>query len=270
MSDTLIDLGFISIKWYSFIICLALVIGILLITKEAKKFKIDDNFMTNLLFWTIIVSIIGSRLYYVIFEWDYYSSHLIDIFKVWKGGLAIHGAIIGGAIFIILYTRKYKINTLKICDIIVPALCIGQAIGRWGNFFNSEAHGPATTLSFLQSIRLPQFIIDGMYINGTYYQPTFLYESIWTLIGFIILIILRRYKRLKIGYLTGIYFMWYSIGRFIIESLRTDSLMLGNFKMAQVISVILFVIGLIIFILSHRGSKLDNLYNEKEEANIKF
>ena len=269
MNDS-ITLGIISIKLYSIIICIALFIGILLINNEAKKHKINQDFITNLMFWTVIVSIIGARIYYVVFEWGYYSKNLIDIFKIWEGGLAIHGAIIAGALFIILYTYKYKTNTLKMFDIIVPALCLGQAIGRWGNFFNQEAHGPSTTLSFLQSIKVPQFIIDGMYINGTYYHPTFFYESVWTFMGFIILIILRHFKRLKIGTLTGVYLMWYSIGRFLIESLRTDSLMLGNFKMAQIISIILFVVGLLILILCNRGSKLDNLYSDIREDNIKF
>ncbi len=270
MNDVLIDLGFITIKWYSVLMLVALLIGIFIISREAKRFNIDDNFITNLLFWTIIIGIIGARLYYVVFEWDYYSAHPTEILKIWEGGIAIHGAIIFGTLFIIFYTKKYKISTLKITDIIVPALCLGQVIGRWGNFFNGEAHGPETTLAFLQNLHLPQFIIDGMNINGTYFQPTFLYESLWNLIGFIVLIILRRCKHLKIGTLTSIYLMWYSIGRFFIEGLRTDSLMLGEFRIAQIISIVLFIIGLIILIISHRGSKLDNLYNEKTEVNMKF
>ena len=175
-----------------------------------------------------------------------------------------------GGLFIIFYTKKYKVNTLKIFDIFAPALLLGQAIGRWGNFFNGEAHGPATTLSFLQNLHLPQFIIDGMNINGVYYQPTFLYESIWNIIGVVILLILRRRKYTKIGSITGAYLMWYSLGRFFIESLRTDSLMWGTFKIAQIVSLVLFLIGLLIIILSRKKSKLENLYNEKEEVNIKF
>ena len=270
MNDVLIDLGFITIKWYSVLMLIALLLGIFIINREAKKFNINDNFITNLLFWTIIIGIIGARLYYVIFEWDYYSAHPTEILKIWEGGIAIHGAIIFGTLFIIFYTKKYKISTLKITDIIVPALCLGQVIGRWGNFFNGEAHGPETTFAFLNSLHLPQFIIDGMNINGKYFQPTFLYESLWNLICFILLIVLRRRKHLKIGTLTSIYLMWYSVGRFFIEGLRTDSLMLGEFRIAQIISIVLFIIGFVIFIISHRGSKLDNLYNEKTEVNMKF
>jgi len=271
MSDIFLDLGFFQIKWYSFLMCIALLIGIILITREAKRFKISDDYITNLIFWTVIIGFIGARIYFVVFNWDYYSLHPGEIVKIWEGGIAIHGGILFGALFIILYTKKYKVNSLKIFDIIAPALLLGQAIGRWGNFFNGEAHGPITTLSFLQNLHLPQFIIDGMYIGGTYYQPTFLYESIWNLIGVVVLLILRRRKYTKIGNIAGVYLMWYSIGRFFIEELRTDSLMLGNFKIAQLVSIILFLVGLLIVILSKKKSKLENLYNEAEEQkSIKF
>lgn len=272
MNDIIFDLGFITIKWYSVLMCLSLFIGIILIMKEAKRFKISDDYMINLIFWTTIIAFIGARLYFVIFNWDYYSVHPDEIYKIWEGGIAIHGAILFGGLFIILYTRKYKVNTLIIFDIIAPALLLGQAIGRWGNFFNSEAHGPETTLTFLQNtLHLPNFIIDGMHINGVYYHPTFLYESIWCILGVIILLILRRRKYTKIGSVTGVYLMWYSVGRFFIESLRTDSLMWGNLKMAQIVSIILFLIGLLIIILSRRKSKLENLYNDSvQNTNIKF
>lgn len=271
MSDIFLDLGFFQIKWYSFLIFISLIIGIYLITKEAKRFKISEDYITNLIFWTVIIGFIGARLYFVAFNWNYYSAHLDEIYKIWEGGIAIHGGILFGALFIFLYTKKYKVNTLKILDIIAPALLLGQAIGRWGNFFNAEAYGSATTLSFLKTLHLPQFIINGMYINGTYYQPTFLYESIWNLLGVIVLLIFRRRKYTKIGNIAGLYLMWYSLGRFFIESLRMDSLMFGNFKIAQLISLVLFLIGLLIIILSKKKSKLENLYNEKEsEKTIKF
>ena len=145
---------------------------------------------------------------------------------------------------------------------VAPALIIAQAIGRWGNFFNQEAYGQSTTLSHLQNLHIPDFIIKGMYINEVYYQPTFLYESIWNLLGFIILILVRAInKKLKTGQLAGIYLMWYSIGRFIIEHFRSDSLMLGTFKIAQIVSILMFIIG---FILVFIISKNKPLYKEKE------
>ena len=156
-------------------------------------------------------------------------------------------------------------------DIIVVGLLIGQAIGRWGNFFNGEAHGPATTLTFLQSLHLPNFIIEGMKINGTYYQPTFLYESIWCLIGFVLLLIFRRRKYCKIGQVTALYLAWYGIGRYIIEGLRTDSLMFFNFKIAQIVSLILIISGLIILIVKSKGTVFNNQYNDKENIDeIRF
>ena len=134
-------------------------------------------------------------------------------------------------------------------DIAVPSLIIAQAIGRWGNFFNSEAHGPVTTLANLESFHIPKFIIDGMYIEGVYYHPTFFYESLWCILGFIVLLLVRRfYKTLKTGQLTCIYLMWYGLGRLFIESLRTDSLMLGSFKVAQLVSLSCFLIGLLFYL----------------------
>lgn len=271
MNPVLFDLGFIKIYWYSVMIFVALLIGGWLVLKEAKRFQISEDFVTNLFFFAVPISILGARLYYVIFNWSYYSVHLSEILKVWEGGLAIHGGLLFGLLWVIFYTKKYKVNTLKMLDMIVVGLIIGQAIGRWGNFFNGEAHGPATTLEFLQGLHLPEFIINGMNIGGVYYQPTFLYESLWCLIGFVVLIIIRRTKYIKVGQLTGIYLIWYSVGRFLIESLRTDSLMLFGLKQAQVVSVLLIVIGIIIIVVKGRGSKLDNQYNKIGDTNeIRF
>ncbi|MEG2321999.1 MAG: prolipoprotein diacylglyceryl transferase [Bacilli bacterium] len=271
MNPVLLDLGFIKIYWYSVMILLGLLIGGTLVIKESKRYKIPEDYINNMLLYLIIVSILGARLYYVAFNWSYYSNNIIEIFKIWEGGLAIHGGIIAGLIFIVFYTHKYHANTFKILDMMVVGLIIGQAIGRWGNFFNGEAHGMATSLEFLNSLHLPNFIIEGMNIFGVYYHPTFLYESLWCIIGFIILLIIRRLKYCKIGQLTGFYLIWYGIGRFFIEGMRTDSLMMGSFRIAQIISIIMIVIGLIIMIVKGRGSKLENKYNDMENIDeIRF
>lgn len=267
MSAILLDLGFIKIYWYSALIFLALLIGGWLIISEAKRFKISEEFITNLFFFAIPIAIVGARIYYVIFNWSYYSSHIIEIFKVWEGGLAIHGGMLFGLLWIIFYTKKYKVNTFKILDMIVVGLLIGQAIGRWGNFFNGEAHGPATTLEALQNLFIPNFIIEGMHIGGTYYKPTFLYESLWCLIGFVIILFIRRTKYIKIGHLTGFYLIWYGIGRFFIEGLRTDSLMILGLKQAQIVSILMIIIGLVIIIVKSMGSKLENRYNKTGDIN---
>lgn len=271
MNPVLIDLGFVQIYWYSVMILLGAFIGGSIIIKESKKYKIPEDYMINLITTTLIVAIIGARLYYVIFEWSYYKDNLLEILQIWEGGLAIHGGIIAGLLSIIYYTRKYKVNTFRLLDMIVVGLIIGQAIGRWGNFFNGEAHGVMTTIDFLNKLHLPNFIIEGMNINGIYYHPTFLYESLWCLIGFIVLLIFRRRYYRKIGQTTALYMIWYGVGRFFIEGMRTDSLMIGNFRIAQIISISLVVIGLIIMFVKARGSKLENRYNDLEKLdNIRF
>lgn len=245
MNPIFLTLGPVQIYWYSVILFLAFFLGGALAIHEAKKWKINKDFMINLYFYLIIFSLIGARLYYVLFNFSYYIKNPIEIIEVWNGGLAIHGAIIAGVITIAYHCNKNKVSFLRILDIASPAVIIAQAIGRWGNFFNSEAHGPMVSRIFLEKLHLPKFIINGMYIDGAYYHPTFLYESIWNLLGFILLIIIRKYKKdLKPGLLIGIYLIWYSFARFFIEGLRTDSLMLGSLKMAQVISIVLFLLGI--------------------------
>ncbi len=264
MNAVLLDLGVIKIYWYSVIMFVAILISGTLALKESKKWKIPEDFVVNLFFFIIPIALIGARLYFVAFHWNDYGTHLIDIFKVWEGGLAIHGGIIAGLIFVILYARKYKINTRRLVDIIVVSLLLGQAIGRWGNFFNGEAHGAVTSLEALKW--LPEFIREGMHINGVYYQPTFLYESIWCFIGFALALFIRKWPYLKIGNLTSFYLIWYGIGRFFIEGFRTDSLMLGNLKMAQIVSIGMIIIGILYILICHRGSKFENRYNDKENV----
>ena len=253
--EPIIDLGIISIHWYSILLFIAILIGSNLAIKEAKKQGFEEDFMVNLLFLTVIIGIIGARIYYVIFNFDYYQNNLLEIFKVWNGGLAIHGGIIAGLITIAIICYKKKINLLKILDYLVVGLIIAQAIGRWGNFFNGEAHGAITSLNYLESLHLPKFIIEGMYINGNYYIPTFLYESVWCFIGFIIMLIVRRKKFMNIGYLTSFYLVWYGVERFFVEGLRTDSLMFLSLRVAQLVSLIMIIIGIVIFIYSLKKFK---------------
>ena len=240
------SLGTFNIYWYSIFILLAVVVGFILVIMEAKKEKVDMDKFYDMIFYSLIVGILGARVYYVLFNFMDYIKNPLEIFMLWHGGLAIHGGIIAGGLFILYYTRKHEMNTLKILDILVVGLIIGQAIGRWGNFFNSEAYGSATSARYLEYIHIPKFIIDGMKINGMYFHPTFLYESLWNLVGFITLVLVRRIKTLKLGKLTGIYLAWYSFGRFFIEGMRKDSLMLGSIKMAQLVSIILFIVGLVL------------------------
>lgn len=265
MNAILFDFGFIKIYWYSFILFIAMLLAGSVALKESKKRNISEDFMINLFFFTIPISLIGARLYFVVFHLDYYREHISEIFKVWQGGLAIHGGILAGLIFIIFYSKKHKINTKRLLDIIVVSLLLGQAIGRWGNFFNGEAHGSLTSLESLQW--LPNFIVEGMCIDGLYYQPTFLYESMWCLLGFILFLFIRRRNYLKLGQLTSLYMIWYGIGRFVIEWFRTDSLMFFNFKIAMVVSFSMIIIGIILYFVYNRGSKMENRYHDKEDVN---
>lgn len=262
MNPIMIDLGFIKIYWYSFCLLVAFLIGGHLALKESKKHQIEEDVMLNLFFYTIPIAFVGARIYYVLFNLDYYLVNLLDIFKIWEGGLAIHGGIIAGFLFIYYYARKHRIPLWKLTDILVISLILGQAIGRWGNFFNGEAHGIETTLTHLQNLHLPNFIIKGMCINGTYYIPTFLYESIWDFIGFLLLILYRRKKNIHMGQITSIYLIWYGVGRCIIEGMRTDSLMLGGIRIAQLVSIITTILGLILWI----HQKKANLYKEEKHV----
>lgn len=270
MNPILLDFGVVKIYWYSVFIFLGILFGGVIALRESKKYNISEDFMLNLFFWDVILAFIGARLYFVAFNWEMYSNNLIDILKVWEGGLAIHGAILFGTIFAVIYTKKYKVNPLLILDFIVVGMFLGQAIGRWGNFFNGEAHGTITTLETLKNLLTPGFIIDGMNINGVYYLPTFLYESVWCLLGFIFLLIMRRVKYIKVGQITSIYLIWYSVGRFFIEGLRTDSLMLGNFRMAQIVSILLIVVGTIMLIVLGKGSKFQNQYTQEKVEDVNF
>ena len=255
MDRVFFSIGPITIYWYSVTMLLAVLTGVYLAIKESKKQGMQ-SFISDLITYAIIFGIIGARLYYVIFNFDNYKNNILSIFKIWEGGIAIYGAIIGGLLAIIYFAKKKKQSIIKTTDIIVPGLILAQAIGRWGNFFNQEAHGKEVSLEFLQSLPLPKFIIDGMYINNTYYHPTFLYESIWCILGFIILIILRKLTKRKKGIVTYSYFIWYGIGRMFIEGLRTDSLYLGSFRISQIVSMVLILIGIIGLIISNmKGNK---------------
>lgn len=259
MNRVFIDLGFIKIYWYSALIFVALLLAGYMVIKESKRFKLNENKIYDYFFYMIPISIIGARLYYVLFNISSYNN-IVEVLEVWNGGLAIHGGIIAGFIYTIFFCKKNNIELFRMTDIMCVPLLLGQAIGRWGNFFNQEAHGPITTYANLSKYIPFDFIVKGMKINGVYYQPTFLYESMWNILGFLILIVIRRLKNIKIGTLTGFYLIWYSIGRFFIEALRTDSLMLSNIKFAQLISIVLIILGTILILIEN--IKYKKLYNK--------
>lgn len=265
MNPEMFSIGSFSLRWYSFFILAGIMLGLIIAAFEEKRKGFPKDFVIDLGFWLILAGIVGARAYYVLFNLDYYLKEPLQIFATWNGGLAIHGGIIGGLIALIIFCKKKNIEVIRACDLAVPSLIIAQAIGRWGNFFNSEAHGPLTTLAYLKDMNIPDFVIKGMYINGNYYIPTFYYESLWCILGFIILMVLRYVlKKHNKGILTSVYLIWYGIGRVYIESLRTDSLMLGNIKIAQLVSILSIVFGIVVLILSIIRYCKDNK-KEKEE-----
>lgn len=242
----------LDIRWYGILIASGMALGIIIAKYSCKVKDVDYDTFLNTILISLPIGIIGARLYYVLFEFATYRSNLLDIFNIREGGLAIHGGVIFGVLAAIIYTRRKKINFFKVADVAAPSLILAQAIGRWGNFFNQEAHGGPVSYDFIK--HFPYFIVQGMNIGGTYYHPTFLYESIWDFCVFIILIILIKRLR-RNGFIFFTYIGLYSIGRFFIEGLRTDSLMWGPIRVAQMVSLAGFVFWLVIIYIYYRKRK---------------
>lgn len=256
----------INVYWYGVLIVLGAVIALLWGLRISKHLKLEEDILLDGFIWGLIIGVIGARLWYVIFEWNTFKGDLSRIINIRSGGLAIHGAIVAAAIFIFFYCKHKKVNIFKIGEIVAPGFLVGQIFGRWGNFFNQEAHGglvPGATLdaqrTWLEKLLIPDFIIDQMYITNYipkiseevgYYHPTFLYESLWNIIGLVLVILLRKfYKKYWVGDAVSIYLMWYSVGRFFIEGMRTDPLMVGGLRAAQLTSIALFIVGLALLIV---------------------
>ena len=252
--------GPFSIRWYALCIVAGLVLAVYLAMKEAPKKKILSDDILDFILIAFPVAILGARLYYVLFRLDYYLQNPGEIIAIWNGGLAIYGGLIAGAIVLYIFADRKLINTWDFLDIAAPSVMVAQSLGRWGNFFNQEAYGAAVdNLDYL-----PGFIRDQMYIDGSYRQPTFLYESVWNLIGFALILIFRRkLKGIRRGHITAFYLIWYGFGRMIIEGMRTDSLMFFGLRVSQWLSVVL--IGLGIFIILYQNRKKAPFYHTEEE-----
>lgn len=258
-----IQIGSLPIYWYGVIIVSGMIIGSWIATREAVKRGLDKNIFFDLLLYAIPISIICARAYYVLFELSYYLKNPAAIIDIRQGGLAIHGGLIGAVLTAIIFSKKRGVSFFKLADIAAPSIILGQAIGRWGNFMNQEAHGGPVSLSFLENLHLPRFIINQMYINGQYYQPTFLYESIWNIVGFILLMFLRKVN-LKRGELFFTYLIWYAIGRYFIEGMRTDSLKLGDIRIAQLVSILLIITSVVFVYI--RRFKLKTVKNYRDNS----
>lgn len=247
-----LEFGPITIYWYGVIIATAVALGFWLAMKEVSRLGLEKDLLVDFVVYAVPIAIVSARVYYVIFEWEsYVNGPFWRLFAVWEGGIAIHGAILGGVLTAIVFSRAKNISFWQLADILAPSLILGQAIGRWGNFMNQEAHGGELSDGSLIYDILPEFIINQMTINGVTYHPTFLYESTWNIVIFISLLLLRRFNPLR-GEVFLTYLMGYSIGRFFIEGLRTDSLyVVGDLRTAQLVSVLL-IIGSIVLMVYRR------------------
>ncbi len=259
-----LNLGPLTLYFYSLMILSGVLVALYLGLKEGEKLGIDKDIILDGIIIILPLAIIGTRIWYVLFSWDQFRNDLGRIFRINEGGLAIHGGFIVAVIATYVYTRIRKIDLFRAVDLIAPGFLVAQALGRWGNFFNQEAHGfvigqstngtPNLTLdqqrAFLsQTLRLPDFITNNMYLRGPvglqYYHPTFLYESLWNLLGFALILVLRRTKFVRSGEMLAVYLIWYSVGRFAIEAMRTDALFIGNtsLRIAQVVSITMILLG---------------------------
>ena len=248
------ELGPLAIRWYGLLIAVAVLLGLWVSSQLAKMRGLDPGVISDLLPLIVLSAVIGARLYYVLFEWQQYQINWLEAFQIWKGGIAIHGALLGGSIAVIAYSRWMKLSFWGLMDVLLPSVALGQAIGRWGNFFNSEAFGLPTSLPW--KLFIPVANRPAAYLNESWFHPTFLYESIWDLGLFVLLILLFRQRRtngewlLPKGGISCVYALGYSLGRFWIEGLRLDPLCLWGslgeancLRMAQLVSLILAIAG---------------------------
>ncbi|MDD2553836.1 MAG: prolipoprotein diacylglyceryl transferase [Desulfotomaculaceae bacterium] len=231
-----IQIGYISIHWYGILIDIAFILGAVLAYRQAKISGLSTDHLFNIIILIIPAALIGARLYYVVFNWQSYAHNPLEAFAIWHGGLAIHGGLIAGVIVGYLYIKKFNLNFWRYADAVAPSIILGQAIGRWGNFINQEAYGYPVSSEFIS--HFPAFIQKQMFIENQYRHPAFLYESLWDLAVFAFLMYIFKRKKFD-GQVMLLYLALYSVGRFFIESLRMDSEMLGPFRLAQVISIIL-------------------------------
>ena len=234
----------IDVMWYGILMAIGMILGTLIALKEAKRVGIKEDNILDLAIIAIPVGLLCARLYYVIFNWEYYASNPSQVFNFRGGGMAIHGALIGGVVAGYLFSRYKKINFFKLADTVIIGMPLAQSIGRWGNFINKEAHGGPTNLPW------------GIMVDGVKVHPTFLYESIWDFGIFVFLWMFRKKKSYE-GQIIVLYAILYSLGRFFIEGLRTDSLMIGPLRMAQVISLVGVIGGLIAHIYLSKKSKIN-------------
>lgn len=248
-----LNLGILTFRWYGLIAAVALLLGYFAARKVAPRLGIESQKIENMILFAVIFGFVGARFYFVIFSWSYFSHHLGEIIQVWRGGLSWYGGVLGGVLGLYFFARRGKIGFLKLLDLAAVILPLAHSLGRWGNFFNQEAFGLPTSLPWKLYIA-PEYR-PAEYLQNQYFHPTFLYESLWDFAVFLILLYLSR-RSPKIGYLSGSYFVFYSLGRFFIEPLRVDSFYFGlGVRIDQIASLLAFAIGFLLIFYSHHHER---------------
>jgi len=252
-----------DVAWYGILITLGMILAVMYANYVGvKREKLESDLIIDLAFFIIVFGVTGARLYYVIFEWDSYvvtsgdflynlGGTLKNIISVWNGGLAIYGGILAGLLTAYIFAKIRKVPFVKLFDILAPTVMIGQIIGRWGNFINMEAHGGETNLPWRMGLHYSwngSGIESGVWDKEMFVHPTFLYESLWNLLGFVILHNVYKKKKFD-GQMFAMYLVWYGFGRMLIEGLRTDSLYLGSVRISQLVGAVSCIIGIAIILL---------------------
>lgn len=244
MIKPFLEIGPVSLRWYSLFIFIAIVLAYLLVNRESRRHKLLKDHIDNLFLIAIPLGIIGGRLYHVVDKWSYYREHLEEIFFIWQGGLGIFGALGLGVIGVYLYCRLQKLSTMRVLDLVTPFLLLGQSIGRLGNYFNSEGFGPPTDLPWKSYIAPGRRPLE--YLEANYFHPTYLYESLWDFGGYVILIYLSR-KTSTPGLITAGYLIIYGLGRILAETVRLDTWQVNGFKIGYLISITLVLSGVLLY-----------------------
>ncbi|MDD3193304.1 MAG: prolipoprotein diacylglyceryl transferase [Oscillospiraceae bacterium] len=290
VSPDAFSIGGLTVKWYGVIFACAFLLGTLYVLRRTKKFGLDSDRVMDVLLGAIVCGVIGARIYYVAFSWDMYKDNLIDVFKVWNGGIGIYGGIIGAVLGGWALCKWRKVRFLPMLDLCSAGLILAQAIGRWGNFVNAEAFGSATTAPWrmtseyaggVGSTQIQRYLaaltsaeIDAMGgIDAIGVHPTFFYESLWCLLGFFLLMWMTKRRKFD-GQMILVYTMWYGAERFIVEGLRTDSLMIGNLRVSQVLGIVSAIAALVVMLVVLQKKKASNdpeylqLYVDTQEAQL--
>ncbi len=228
-----------QLPWYGVLICTGVIAALALCMHEEKRRALQEDTIIDLAFWAIPLALVGARVYYAVFNWQAFADDPLAVLRIWEGGIAIYGAIIGGLIGVLIFSKRRKMNPFTLTDIVVPGLSLAQGIGRWGNYFNMEAYGREITNSAWQFFPIGVQIPSGS--GYTWHMATFFYESCWDIAVFLVLWFVIRKRTEKPGTTTLWYLLLYGIGRFFIEGLRTDSLMSGNVRVSQLLSLVLVV-----------------------------